>query len=277
MGDAAPTSSVSTTSSHSNEKPIERIEVQIANRPEDIDKQLDYLYKALDDAQSIVRHLDVKAGFGVAVLSAMIDKVLTNLGRFIPWTDQPFWVELLFGAFAISALASIIIAFRVVFPTSNPSRNVTLDQPKTMTFYVAELNPRRWLRFISSSPRFSTLEVTQSEFVAETERATSEVILGTLSAEVLKVSYIRQIKYERLKALAAMLFFNLAFFVGIMIANSSKPVNLTQPLQRTSGRPTSNAGATAPAQLSQPAESAPTPTPKPQPTQSEPTSIPGRS
>jgi hypothetical protein len=192
--------------------------------------KLDFLYKVLDDSQNTVRFLDSKAAYVVALLLAMTGKVLTDLGTYFPWTQQPWSRQCLLLAFGAALAFSVLIVARVVFPTNNPGANTSLISGATPRFFLCELEPRRWARLVSSQPKFSRLAQDHGEYVAQLAAADVRQILVVLSGEVLKVSYIRQIKAERMKALAYALFCTTALFACLEIVDA-RLVKQSQPFQ----------------------------------------------
>jgi hypothetical protein len=82
------------------------------------DQKLQFLYKALDDNQGVIRFLDAKAAFAVALLSAMTGKVLADLPFYFPLVSQPLWRKgLLFGFWILGLLTGFVV-FRVIFPVT---------------------------------------------------------------------------------------------------------------------------------------------------------------
>src|SRR6266481_3758102 len=80
------------------------------------DQKLQFLYKALDDNQGVIRLLDAKAAFAIALLSAMTGKVLADLPFYFPLASQPVWRKgLLFGFWILGLLTGFVV-FRVIFP-----------------------------------------------------------------------------------------------------------------------------------------------------------------
>lgn len=192
-------------------------------------QQLTFLYKALDDNQSLIRFLDAKAAFAVALLSAMIGRVLANLGAYFPWSEQSHWRQLLVLAFGLSATVAIILVSLIVFPTINPALNTNLLPPSGPLFFITELSPKRWRRIFSRSPKYSRLVQDHSDYFSQITAAENLLLLRIVSGEVLKVSYIRQIKADRVKALAVPLVGCSILFALLMVSDASvvKPVKPT--------------------------------------------------
>ena len=189
-------------------------------------QQLEFLYRALDDNQNVIRFLDAKAAFAVALLSAMAGKVLSNLGAYFPWGEQPFLRQLLVLGFGFLAAIAAHLVAKTVFPTTNPARNTRLLQNIPPQFFLWELSPRSWRRILLNDPRFARLAQEHGAYLDAVSAADSTVLLRVVSAEVLKVSYIRQIKMDRLKALGYVLLACAVLFVALMITEAvPKPIN----------------------------------------------------
>jgi hypothetical protein len=71
-------------------------------------------------------------------------------------------------------------------------------------------------RLFSSSKKFATLEVTHAEYCAALRDVSEEKLESILAAEVLKLSFIRQMKTDRLGAFAKLLIMTVIFFTALM-------------------------------------------------------------
>jgi hypothetical protein len=204
----------------------------VADDAKSFGHQTTFLYKALDDNQNLIRFLDAKAAFVVALLSAMLSKVLTDLGKYFPRGEQPIWRQLLvFSFFAAVCVAAFIVA-RILFPTNNPVANTRLLPHAGPRFYLSELQPKRFPRIFSSKPFYSQLAEDHQSYVESLLAADEEVILKTVAGEVLKISYIRQIKMERFTYLARVLAVSVLLFVFLVAADAtSKKIESTVPIQ----------------------------------------------
>ena len=65
---------------------------------------LAFLYKAIDDNQATIRFLDTKAGFGIAILGAIVGKVLLDRSQLTAFTSHGPLVSILCTLFALTAL-----------------------------------------------------------------------------------------------------------------------------------------------------------------------------
>lgn len=194
-------------------------------------QQLDFLYKALDDNQSVIRFLDAKAAFGAALLSAMTGRIFFNLGQYFPWYGQPLGRQLLLICFAGGAALAVTLIGLIVFPSSNPATNTLLPAHVSPTFFLCDLDPKNWRRVFSRNPRFSRLAQEHGAYVDDVVAADGRRLVEVISAEVLKVSYIRQIKMDRLRVLAYVLLVCVLLFTALVIVDATlaKPTSLHEP------------------------------------------------
>jgi hypothetical protein len=86
--------------------------------------RITFLHKIIDDTQSTIRFTDSKAAFGIAVLSAMLGKILGRYPTSRPFMSESWLVIILIGLFSLSGMVAAVLAFRVLFPTINPYKNV---------------------------------------------------------------------------------------------------------------------------------------------------------
>src|ERR1700721_3312168 len=97
---------------HRND-PIDIADTNAANRAT-------FLYKIIDDSQGTIRFTDSKAAFGIAVLSAMLGRVLTQYPALRPLSGQPLIIKVVLAIFLICGVVAAALAFRVLFPTIDP-------------------------------------------------------------------------------------------------------------------------------------------------------------
>ena len=143
---------------------------------------------------------------------------------YFPVTIQPWWRKFLFIGFWAVALTGGLVVFKVIFPVHNPADNVRLMVGECKPpFFISGLNPKRWLRFFLRSPRFSRLALPQELLLGDIKDATFDSLIACMTAEVLKVSYIRQIKADRLRALGYLLFTCTVLFVALVMAQNLSP------------------------------------------------------
>jgi hypothetical protein len=118
--------------------------------------------------------------------------------------------------------AAVLVAL-IVFPTINPALNTRLLPNTKPLFFLSHLHPRRWQRIFSRNARYSCLAQDHSEYLSQIAASNSLVLLQVVSGEVLKLSYIRQIKTDRIRVLAIVLACCAVLFVFLMAADATLP------------------------------------------------------
>lgn len=207
---------------------------------------LTFLYKIIDDNQATIRFLDTKAAFGIAVLGAIIGRVLDR-DQIIACTTHGAVLLTASLIFALLILTSAVLGYRTVFPTVNPAQNVSFPDNLDPKFFLSSLKPRRWQRLFSSSKKYAMLQATHAEYCASLQQASAQALESIAAAEALKLSFIRQLKTDRLTAMAKALTLTVLLFILVTLwvpkavdqktAPPAKPPNT----QGTYLRPTNNA------------------------------------
>ena len=188
---------------------------------------LSFLYKMLDDNQGIIKYLDTKAGFGIAILGAIIGKIVFDQNQIVALLSQGPRTAIVFAAFGLFAILAAILGFLTVFPMINPAENVCYPSELDPQFFITEFDPKRIGRLFSSRPQYVRLKKTHSQYCRTLENATPAQIETVLAAEVLKLSFIRQLKIDRLTAFALFLSLTVITFVVLAFV-TPKPPEKTQ-------------------------------------------------
>jgi hypothetical protein len=179
-------------------------------------QKLAFLYKIIDDNQATIRFLDTKAAFGIALLGAIIGKVLDR-EQLIAFVTHGILILLIFIAFAVLVIISAVIGFRTVFPTVDPKDNVTFPDNLEPKFFIANFKPKGFLRYFSSNKKFAMLATTHAAYCSALEKANAENLMKIAAAEVLKLSFIRQLKTDRLTAFSKVLIFTVIGFIFLTL------------------------------------------------------------
>jgi len=185
--------------------------------------RLDFLYHSLADNQEVIRFLDAKVGIGLGILSYLFGRLLGDLHDFFPWLTQPLWRQILFLLVVLFSVLAAAVALKIVFPANNPTEHVELESAPYPPFFIAGLRAKRWQRMFSSSPLYSCLALTHAAFRTGLNEADEPAFVRSMSAEVLKVSYIRQIKADRFKAFVWLLTTVVVLFAALVVGNELFP------------------------------------------------------
>lgn len=186
--------------------------------------RLEFLYKAIEDTQNTIRFIDAKAAFAAAIIGYVADKLVNNLHHYLPWNAQPTWRELLFAVSAFFTFIAATLIFKILFPTVNPVEHVHAPKNLTPEFFVTPLHPKSLLALWSGHKTFSKLRRSHRDYM-HSLRQPSESLEETLAGELLKTSYIREIKMLRLAGLGCAMLIALILFVALAISEqiSEKP------------------------------------------------------
>ena len=179
---------------------------------------LAFLYKIIDDNQATIRFLDTKAGFGIAILGAIVGKVLLDQDQIAAFKSHGAAVtglSILFGLFVVLAA---ILGFKTVFPTINPSQNVSFPDDLEPRFFISKFSCCRYLRLFSSNKKFAMLKETHADYCGALRAVSIEQLESIIAAEVLKLLFIRQLKTDRLRAFATALVWTVILFIVLMFA-----------------------------------------------------------
>ena len=165
-------------------------------------EKIDFLKTAIDDTQQTIRFIDAKTGIGTAVQAGIIAIIIAKLPDLFViggQLDCEFW----FGGvlFLLTFIFSLIILIRIIFPTSDPVNNLYIDGQKVdPLFYVSGLDPKKFEMMFSNNPSYSKLAMHLETYSALLEKTEIKGLRAILEFELLKVSYIREIKTKRFKA-----------------------------------------------------------------------------
>ncbi|AFM43585.1 hypothetical protein Desaci_4759 (plasmid) [Desulfosporosinus acidiphilus SJ4] len=178
--------------------------------------QLEYLYKALEDAQNTIRFTDTKAGI-IIVASGVLSAYLVPLGRSLidniknPLTFYSLVTFVVAIICLVSFLFTLLITIKAINPMSSPVRHIFMDGLTTkVPFYLYKIDPEPSLWDCLSERNNSKLDHSSNEiFESLMKDQNSEEITKSLVLEVCKVSYIREKKIYRVNM--AFVFFALGF------------------------------------------------------------------
>jgi hypothetical protein len=203
---------------------------------EDRSQTLTFLYKVIDDNQATIRFLDTKAAFGIAVLGAMVGKLLDR-DQLVACASHGLVVIVISAVFALLVVIAATLGYKTVFPTVNPAQNASIPDNLEPKFFISKFSPKRFLRLFSANRRFVMLETTHAGYCAALKQATAENLESIAAAEVLKLSFIRQLKTDRLAAFATVLIPTVILFIVVILAApkavAEKPIQATHELPPT--------------------------------------------
>jgi hypothetical protein len=186
-------------------------------------RTLEFLYKILDDNQGTIRFLDTKAAFGIAVLGAVVDKLL-DPEQLAALKSHGHVTTVLLIMLLVAILLCAFLGFETVFPVVNTAKNVSFPDNLEPRFFISTFSRNRILSLFSSSEKYSMLKATHAEYCAALDQATDGHYESVMAAEVLKLSFIRELKTFRLKWFARLLVGTVfLFMIAVVVAPKSEP------------------------------------------------------
>jgi hypothetical protein len=177
--------------------------------------RLEFLFKVVEDTQNTIRFLDTKAAFCVTLLTAMMAAAfqLSGPNRAFPRAHLVF-----LGIFAVCALACLSVCVRVIFPTVHNQGTFSAAAPSAPSFFLVPHRERHRLRHTLGNRPPEGLESTHADYLAAVMAADDAELVRSMCDEVVTISFLRQIKSDRLhlaiQVLAATV---IAFFVQLAI------------------------------------------------------------
>ncbi len=185
------------------------------DEPSDFANKLWFLYNVVTDAQGTIRFLDTKAAFCVTLLTAMAAAAFqfsSSHHRF-PQAHLVFM-----GIFALMALACLSICVRVIFPTVHLQGSFSATGAAEPPFFLVPKSQRHRLRDTLGNQPPQGLEATHANYLATMMAASDADLVRSMCDEVVTISFLRQVKSDRLHLGVQILSLTvLAFFFQLAI------------------------------------------------------------
>jgi hypothetical protein len=177
--------------------------------------RLEFLFKVVEDTQNTIRFLDTKAAFCVTLLTAMMLATLQFSNFHRPYPHAHLF---LVGVFAIFALICLSLCVRVIFPTVHLQGAFSGTVAAGPAFFLVPKQQRHRLRDILSNRQPNELETTHASYTASVLAASDLDLVRSMCDEVVTISFLRQVKSDRLHLAIQVLFFTvIAFFLQLAI------------------------------------------------------------
>jgi len=181
-----------------------------------MENKITFLSTAIADAQELIRFIDTKTTVVITILGAYIvaffsvlDKIIANYVLY----SNGFIFSLV--AFLLLLILTILVTVRIIKPTNNPVENIKLGSNTnipTLQFYVSPNDYSKDDFFAFCNSKKFRLSKTLKDYISELD---DSQIVASLTFELLKVSYIRNVKTDRFNVLMWLLFFTtITFFIS---------------------------------------------------------------
>lgn len=206
-------------------------EVEITKMEE---QKINFLNGAIADAQELIRFIDTKTAIVVTIIGAYLIGTFSIFDKIVAYCDKfsnLFWI--IFLIFAILLIFSIVLTTKIINPTNNPNENIKLGgatMPK-IPFYLSQNEYKyRWKIFVKNDVSFKLAQNFKS-YKEKFKDINAIDIIDSLNFELLKVSYIRNIKNDRFNALIKVLILTTILFFGFYIIYSHELFLIENKLQ----------------------------------------------
>lgn len=165
--------------------------------------QKEYLYNAISDVQDLIKFTESKAAFVIGILTAYVAIIFLTMENVIKYYSN--WTCLLlfnYYLFVFLVFLCIWLIARIIIPIKKPTESIKIskDDIPEMEFYLA---PNYYSTFLF--PFFNSkkhkLEIDFKSYYHKVLEIDDETIVKVLTLELFKISYIRNIKSDRLKVL----------------------------------------------------------------------------
>jgi hypothetical protein len=168
-----------------------------------MDEVNQYLYAAISDAQQTIRSLDAKVSYAIAAQAAIVAALVIELQRVYQLHAVPPYLPYLIYGGLLSAIIAIYVAIKTILPRTNPTQHITWDVDGAngnTSFFLTSKKPFSCLAAFSDRAPFSKFTVKHSTLAASVSGLNDNAkIRSDLECELLKVSYIRDLKTKRLR------------------------------------------------------------------------------
>lgn len=173
------------------------------------DTKFDFLTTAISDTQETIRFIDSKAAFSTIIIGGMLALLFSDYEKICQnYCPAPWYVKILLWISLIGILGSVYCLIKVIMPVK-----------KT---YCKEITPRFYLgapKSISTklSPKKMEIHPPIEEYQKQINGANDEDLIKSLTCELYTVSFIREVKTQRLNNLLVFLAVSAVFFIAAFL------------------------------------------------------------
>jgi len=159
----------------------------------DFTQKIEFLYKSIEDTQSTIRAIDIKASFMFVIVFLPITalKEILEIGDLLITTSGYYCFPIVLTI--ILWFISLYLLFKTIVSISNPAEQIGGDKPSG-AFYGASLFPLSKIDYFFNFPIKSKKDI--NEYV-KLIPSNEDDLVKELSFEKIKLTYIREIKIHR--------------------------------------------------------------------------------
>jgi hypothetical protein len=198
--------------------------------------KLEFLYAAIVDAQETIRFVENKLTVAITIIAGFMVGIFTTIDKIVQCKTElsgVFWLSLV--SLIILITLCIIIIVRIITPTTKAHSNINIQGIKLpfIDFYISPNNYKKKAFAFYNDDEFK-LSKTLNTYHLELKEAKDEDFINSLSYEVLKINFIRNIKRDRLRVLVNFLVATtIAFFAFYIFYSIETQQILSKLLEAT--------------------------------------------
>ncbi len=166
--------------------------------------KIPFLTLAINDTQQLIKNIDTKLTVVLTILGAFIVTYFNKIDEIIYHSKElGHWWWLTMILFVYYLIRTIVLTAKILIPTQNPSLHInmgTASSPK-VDFFLPTNNYANGDIHLFNDTIMCYLSKNYNDFINEVKNADGNDLIEALSYELLKLSYIRNLKYNRFKAL----------------------------------------------------------------------------
>ena len=182
-------------------------------------KRIEYLYNAIKETQDLIKFTESKIAFIIGLLSAYFALILLTAETIIKYYIEFSWLLLIiYFLTLISLVICVWITIRIIFPIKDPQHTIDIiadEFPKTK-FYLAPNRYKTIFYPFVNSPR-DRLTISFNNYLSQIKNMDEDELIKVLSFELMKISFIRNIKNDRLKWLVVFLVISSIGLIAVYI------------------------------------------------------------
>jgi len=169
-----------------------------------MENKIDFLKTAISDAQELIRFIDTKTAIVVTILGAYLVSFFASLDKIIEYSfGYSCWFWFFLTSFFVFLTLCIIVTARIIRPTNNPLDNINFGGATnpTLKFFVTPNDYSKGFLHPFVNSKVFKLKENFETYIEQLRTSTDNDIVNSLTLELFKISFIRNIKNDRFNTL----------------------------------------------------------------------------
>ncbi len=186
----------------------------------DLKTQIQFVSLAITDTQQLIKNLDSKLTVVITILGSFLVTYVNKAENIIVnFCEYSFTFRLILVLLLLLIALCIILISKILIPTNNPKNHIIFGNksvPK-IDFFLAENITPNGIGYLFHDTVKSKLKMPFDTYVISLNNSDDKELLDSLTFELFKLNYIRNIKYNRFKVLLSFLTLTtIVFFISFI-------------------------------------------------------------